>query len=160
MDIEIIDYRPELQPMFEQLNKAWLEEYFRVEVIDEWVLGNPEEAILNGGGRILFAKAGEKIIGTVAVRRLETGEFELTKMAVDKRYQGYGAGKMLCQAAIALVQELGADRIMLYSQTGLKAAIGIYRKLGFVEIPLEHGLYERADIKMEKWLDGSALRAM
>jgi ribosomal protein S18 acetylase RimI-like enzyme len=152
MEIRIIDYTKELQPRFEELNKAWLEEYFTVEPIDEWVLGNPEEAILKGGGRILFAQVGEAVIGTVAVRMLETGEYELTKMAVDKRYQGYGAGKMLCQAAIDAVLELGANRVILYSQTGLKAAIGIYRKLGFVEIPLEVGVYERSDIKMEKSL--------
>jgi ribosomal protein S18 acetylase RimI-like enzyme len=152
MDIRITAYRQELQPAFERLNKAWLEEYFTVEPIDKWVLENPEEAILKGGGRILFAQTGEEIIGTVAVRLLETGEYELTKMAVDKQYQGCGAGKLLCQAAVDEVRRMGAERVILYSQTGLKAAIEIYRKLGFVEIPLETGVYKRSDIKMEKCL--------
>ena len=48
-----------------------------------------------------------------------------------------------------LVSALKAERVVLYSQTALKPAIGIYRKLGFTEIPFEKGVYKRADIKME-----------
>ena len=44
--IDVLDYQPQFQPYFECLNKVWLEEYFQVEPIDEWVLGNPEEAII------------------------------------------------------------------------------------------------------------------
>ncbi len=149
MQLTILPYRPELQVHFERLNKAWLEAYFKVEPIDAYVLGNPEEAILKDGGAILFAAYGDKIVGTVALKYIEPGLYELTKMAVDETYRGLGAGKAICAAAIDKARELGATKVLLYSQTGLQAAIGIYRKLGFVEIPLEKGKYERADIKME-----------
>jgi ribosomal protein S18 acetylase RimI-like enzyme len=148
-DFRIIDYRPELQPYFERLNKAWLEAYFRVEPIDEYVLGQPEEAILREGGRLYFAEYEGKIIGTMALKVAGPGVLELTKMAVDKPYQGLGAGKFLCQAAIEKARELGAHKLLLYSQTSLAPAIGIYRSLGFEEVPLEPGKYARADIKME-----------
>jgi ribosomal protein S18 acetylase RimI-like enzyme len=147
--VTIQDYRPEYQPYFEQLNKAWLEEYFTVEPIDRWVLEHPEEAILKEGGRIYFAGLEGEIIGTVALKRVGPEVFELTKMAVDKAYQGRGAGKLLCRTAIEKAKELGAHRLILYSQTSLAAAIGIYREIGFREIPLEPGKYARADIKME-----------
>ena len=40
--------------------------------------------------------------------------------------------------------------LMLYSNTKLKNAIYIYRKYGFVEIPVEeNGPYKRGNIKME-----------
>ncbi len=149
MSVTIVSYQPEYQVYFERFNTAWLEKYFVVEPIDAYVLGNPEEAILKDGGVILFAAYEGKIIGTVALKYMEPGLYELTKMAVDEQYQGIGAGKILCQAAIDKAKELGADTVILYSQTGLKAAIGIYRKLGFTEIPLEAGIYERADIKMQ-----------
>lgn len=147
--IEIIGYRPEWRHCFEQFNKAWLEEYFSVEPIDRWVLENPEEAILKGGGAILFARQEGRIIGTVALKYSEEGSLELTKMAVDKPYRGLGAGKLLCQAAIRKAAAMGAPKLILYSQTRLPAAIAIYRKMGFREIPLEAGTYERANIKME-----------
>jgi len=149
MSITIEAYRPEWAPYFDKFNKAWLEEYFVVEPIDKWVLENPDEAILKEGGRILFALKNGIVIGTVALKFVENGVYELTKMAVDKPYRGIGAGKLLCQAAIDLAASLHAHKVILYSQTTLVNAIDIYRKLGFIEIPLEKGKYARADIKME-----------
>lgn len=148
MQINILDYQPAYRPCFEQLNKAWLEEYFTVEPIDEYVLTHPEEAILEEGGVILFAALEGNIIGTVALKQVCPGTFELTKMAVDKAFQGIGAGKILCAAAIAKARELDVTELILYSQTGLKAATGIYYKIGFKEIPLEPGKSKHADIKM------------
>jgi ribosomal protein S18 acetylase RimI-like enzyme len=49
---------------------------------------------------------------------------------------------------------MGALSILLYSSTKLIPAIALYRKLGFVEVPLD-GPYKRSDIKMElKLVDG------
>lgn len=150
--MKIISYKSEHQPHFERLNKAWLNKYFRVEPIDEWVLTNPEEAILKDGGTIIFAEYADQIIGTAALKLIQPGTYELTKMAVDEAFQGLGAGKLLCSAAINEAIALKAERVVLYSQTALKPAIGIYRKLGFTEIPFEKGVYKRADIKMELYL--------
>jgi N-acetylglutamate synthase-like GNAT family acetyltransferase len=149
MELQIIDYQPQYQPYFEKFNKAWLEEYFTVEPFDKYVLENPEEAIINNGGEIYFAKAGSKIIGTVGLRFIEDGVFELTKMAVDKTYRGAGAGKFLCQTAIDKAKEMGVKRLVLYSVRQLANAIHIYNKLGFTEIPVQPGTYERSDIMME-----------
>jgi GNAT superfamily N-acetyltransferase len=148
MEIRILPYRPEYRIYFEKLNKAWLEEYFEVEPIDAYVLSNPEEAILKDGGSVLFAALDEKIIGTVALKYVSPGVYELTKMAVDKAFQGIGAGKLLCVAAIEKARSLNASELILYSQSSLKAAVGIYYKLGFNPIPLD-SVYKRADIKMQ-----------
>ena len=149
MAIHIEDYRPEWKLYFERLNKAWLEEYFFVEPVDKWVLENPDEAILSKGGKILFALDDDMVIGTVALRRIEPGTYEMTKMAVDKAQQGKGAGILLCKAAITTATEHGANMLLLYSNSRLTTAIAIYRKLGFLEVEMEQGVYERADIKME-----------
>ena len=148
--MSIIAYQPDFQPYFEKLNKAWIEKYFKVEPLDEWVLTKPDEAILKNGGSILFAREGNQIIGTVALRLLEPGIYELTKMAVDENFRGHGTGKQLVEAAIRKGIELQADKIILYSNTTFnEPAIRLYRKLGFKEIQLEKGTYVRADIKME-----------
>jgi N-acetylglutamate synthase-like GNAT family acetyltransferase len=149
MNLHIVTYKPEYQPYFEQFNKAWLEEYFVVEPIDEYVLTHPEEAILKDGGVILFAASGENIIGTVALKYLSPGVYELTKMAVDKAWHGIGAGKLLCTSAIEKAKELQAAELILFSQSRLKAALSIYAKLGFVNIPVGDVKYKRADVKMK-----------
>ena len=64
--IQIIDYRPEHQPYFESLNRAWIEKYFWLEEIDKYVLQNPEEAIIEQGGAILMATCNGLVAGTVA----------------------------------------------------------------------------------------------
>ena len=143
--LHLCAYRPELQPHFERLNKAWLNKYFTVEPLDEYVLSNPEAAILNDGGKILFATYGDEIIGTVALKKKGDETMELTKMAVDEKYQGMGAGKLLCQSAIAEARLLGVKRLVLFTQKDLDTALAIYRKLGFQEIPLEAGVYQRAN---------------
>jgi len=147
--IQILDYRPEFASCFERFNRAWLERYFRVEDIDARVLGNPEEYIIGPGGCVLFAALDDRIIGTVALKKVDEGIYEMTKMAVDEKYRGLGAGKILCTAALQRAAEMNARKVILYSNTLLANAIGIYRKMGFREIPLEKGLYERADIMME-----------
>lgn len=149
MELTFLDYKPEHQPWFEKLNKSWLEEYFVVEPFDKWVLEQPDEAIIKQGGKIYFAASGSTIVGTVALRFIEDGVYELTKMGVDKAYHGGGAGQFLCRAAIDKARELGAKRLVLWSNRMLENAIHIYRKLGFTEIPVLAGTYGRADIMME-----------
>jgi len=149
MELQIIDYRPEFQPYFETFNKQWLEEYFTVEPLDKWVLEQPEDAIIKNGGKIYFLTSDDKVMGTVALRFIEEGVFELTKMAVDKSFRGGGAGQFLCQAGIDKAREMGVQKLILFSNRVLKNAIHIYHKLGFTEIPVEPGTYGRADIMME-----------
>lgn len=152
--MRIIPYEPGYATYFDRFNRAWLVEYFTVEPIDEYVLENPEEAIIQPGGKILFAAQGDRIIGTVALRPVEPGVYELTKMAVDKSMRGTGAGKLLCAAAIREARLLKARKVILYSQSQLAAAIAIYRKMGFVHLPVDKDVYERANVKMELCLTG------
>lgn len=117
------------------------------------MLEKPGEAILVKGGDIYFAASGDDIIGAVALRVIEEGVFEMTKMAVDRNYRGGGAGKFLCATAIAKAKEKGAKKLILFSNRVLENAIHIYRSAGFTEIPVEPGTYKRADIMMEIALD-------
>lgn len=150
--MQIIPYQPQYAKHFEQLNKEWLQKYFYVEPVDEYVLANPEEAILSHDGRILFAEHEGDIIGTIAVKWLDDRNIELTKMGVTEASRGLGAGKLLFEAAINTAREMGAEKIILYSNRKLETAVSMYFKFGFIEIPLEPGIYERADIKLEMLL--------
>lgn len=150
MKIEIISYKPEYANDFKELNIAWLKKYFWVEPHDEEVLGKPQKYILDPGGNIFFIKDGDKIIGTVALMKMEDGVFELTKMAVTPKYQGQQLGQKLMEHTIQYARDQGWKKLIIYSNRKLENAIYIYKKYGFVEIPIEqNNPYARGDIKMQ-----------
>ena len=71
-------------------------------------------------------------------------------MAVASSLRGQKIGQQLLQHTIHFARQKGLDQLILYSNRKLENAIYLYRKYGFVEVPLEQpNPYERADIKME-----------
>jgi ribosomal protein S18 acetylase RimI-like enzyme len=56
---------------------------------------------------------------------------------------------MLVKAILEKAKEMGAKKVVLYSNSKLEAALNIYRKFGFRELVPECGKYLRCDIKME-----------
>ena len=148
-EIKIIDYTAAMQPWFEKLNRAWIEKYFFIEPQDIIVLGRPQEAFLQDGGAVLMASLNNMVAGTVALKKVHGRTFELAKMGVDEKYQGHGLGKALIGAAIRKAKSLGAEKLVLYSNTVLQPAIHLYRKFGFKEVELEERRLARCNIKME-----------
>lgn len=146
--VEIQEYRSEHQPWFEKLNRTWIEQYFWMEPVDFDVLQHPDEHIISKGGTILMAYCDKQIAGTVALKFVEPGVYEFTKMAVDERFRGKRIGQALAEEAIVKAKSLHAKKIILYSNTVLAPAIALYKKIGFVEVPLD-GPYKRSNIKME-----------
>ena len=156
--MRIVNYKPEYQKHFEQLNRAWVEKYFKIEPMDEALLLHPEETILKKGGAIFFVEHQHQIIGTVALVFVTKGIYEMAKMAVDERFQGLGAGKLLCSTAIEEAKKRSADKLILFTNSQLKTAIGIYRQFGFKDVPLDGQEYSRADTKMELLLTPDTLK--
>ena len=77
----------------------------------------------------------------------------MCKMTVAKNMRGRNIGRMLGEAIIEKASQIGASTIELYSnRRGSELAIEMYRKLGFIEIPLTGAVYARADIKMQMML--------
>lgn len=150
MNIEIFPYDPQYADKFKELNTAWLEKYFWVEPHDEEVLGKPEKYILSPGGNIFFVREHEEIIGTVALMKIDEGVFELTKMAVTPKAQGKKIGQKLMQYTLDFARKQGWKTLIIYSNRKLENAIYIYKKFGFIEIPIEdNNPYARGDIKMK-----------
>lgn len=149
----IIPYETRYKACFYDLNMEWLKQFFEVEPYDEEVLSKPEQYILADGGQIYFAKAGEEIVGTVAILKRDNGVFELTKMGVTEKYKGLKIGQKLMYAAIHEASQLGATRVFLDSNRILEPAITLYHKVGFKEIPVpENSPYKRCNIRMELWV--------
>lgn len=149
--VEIVNYLPEHLSTFKRLNIMWINSHWSLEPHDLEALCSPEETILSKGGCILVALVDGAPMGVVALCRMENSEydFELAKLAVDPESRGTGLGEAICRAAIARAKSLGAKKIFLESNTLLKPAINLYRKLGFTELKEYHPAYERGDIQME-----------
>lgn len=149
--IDIIAFENTYAKHFYNLNIEWLKTFFYVEPFDEEVLSKPDVYIINKGGFIFFAKLDDTIVGTVALMPTKAERvFELTKMAVSPKRRGYKIGQQLMQYCIDFAKSNHFKGLMLYSNTKLENAIYIYKKYGFVEVPLEpNSPYVRSDIKME-----------
>ncbi|RZJ52734.1 MAG: GNAT family N-acetyltransferase [Flavobacterium sp.] len=150
--VEIIPFSSDLKEHIKTLNKAWLQKYFRVEEKDELVLSDPQKYIIDKGGMIFYARYNNEIIGTYSLIKIDNDTFELGKMAVSDKAQGLGIGNKMLVHCLAVAEENNIKKLFLYSNRMLLPAIHLYEKFGFVEVPLEDGIYERADIKMEKIL--------
>lgn len=148
--VVVIPFSIELKEPIKTLNLEWLEKYFKVEPKDQKVLSDPQGEIIDKGGMILYAQYNNKIVGTVSLLKIDNVTFELTKMAVSDGNQGLGIGKKLMKHCLKEAKEKGIQKLILYSNRKLLPAIHLYESFGFVEIPVEEGVYERADIKMEK----------
>ena len=150
-DITIVEFEPKYKQAFVDLNVEWISHYFVMEESDFKALNTPEEYILNKGGHILVALYNNEPLGVCALIPFPDADydFELAKMAVSPKAQGKNMGYLLGIAVLEKAKSLGAKKVYLESNTILKPAIGLYRKLGFVEIPLRPTPYDRCDIQME-----------
>lgn len=151
--IRIIGYTPKYKKAFRSLNEAWIKKYFKMEKADYAALENPKPYILDKGGHILIALSDNKPVGACALISMnDKVSFEMAKMAVAPEMQGKGLGYLLGKSVIEKAKALGAKRLYLESNTILKPAISLYRKLGFKEVEGPPSPYERSNIQMELML--------
>jgi RimJ/RimL family protein N-acetyltransferase len=80
----------------------------------------------------LVAVAGERIIGSLHIETSGHGFGEIG-MAVARDWRGRGVGAALLAAAIDWARDHGLHKLSLSVFAHNAAAIGLYRKVGFVE---------------------------
>lgn len=150
MDTVTIEvYNPKYKEDFIRLNTEWITTYFRLEESDLYTLNHVEEYILDKGGQVFLAIVKNKVIGCCAlIVHPENQTFELAKMAVSPLAQGLGAGRKLGEALIEYAKGKGIKQLFLEGNTRLDSSIILYRKLGFVEVPISNSAYERCNIMM------------
>jgi putative acetyltransferase len=156
---KVITYREPLRADFERLNREWIETWFTVEEADREAFRDPAGKIVAPGGQVFFVVDGGRVLGTCAVIRHRPEVLEIAKMAVAAEARGRGYGDLLMEAAIEFSRRAGAHRVIIVSNTRLAPALQLYRKHGFVEVPLASGQrYARADIQLERDLEAERLR--
>lgn len=149
-EVKIISFEKKYKSEFKKLNIEWLQEYFAVEPADEKILNYPENEIIQKGGEIFLALSNNEVVGTCAMIKIDDDNYELAKMAVTKSAQRKQVGRKLCLTAIGFAVDSKAKRIVLDTNEKLSAAIGLYRKLGFVIVPHNYdNKYKRDLFRME-----------
>jgi ribosomal protein S18 acetylase RimI-like enzyme/DNA-binding MarR family transcriptional regulator len=153
-EVRIVEFDARYAADFARLNYDWISKAYTIEDHDREILDDPEDSIIRKKGQIFFALVGEKVAGTVALLEIDEDSYELGKMAVSGEFRGYNIGLRLMDACLEYSKKAGKKRIVLESNTKQMAAVNLYKKVGFYEIPLDPNThYQRANIRMEKILN-------
>lgn len=149
-NIEIVEFDEQYASFFKEINLEWIEEYFTVEEEDKNSLDNPIENILANGGVILIALYNKVPVGACSLIKSYGKEydFELSKMAIKKEYRGKGIAQTLICETINKAKDLGAKSIYIETNTILKEAISLYKKIGFKQIMNDKIKYKRSNYQL------------
>lgn len=86
-------------------------------------------------GALLFAQVDGETAGCVALRRLDEETGEMKRLYVRPSFRKWGLGKYLVDAAIQAARRAGYVALRLDTLPSMATAQGLYRNLGFTEIP-------------------------
>ena len=95
---------------------------------------------------------GENVIGTAAVRALDSRRCELKSLYLLEAYHGKGYGRMLLETALAYAEQAGFSQMYLDSLSTSTKALALYRKAGFADTEPYH-TGGRADVFMMRPLN-------
>lgn len=147
--LKIIPYEQQYHLAYKKLSLEWLEKFDLFEEADIPMIENPKATILNKGGFIFLAQYEDTIVGTIALKKVKSNNFELLKLGVNTNYQGLGIGKKLVIHCIDFCKTKQAEKIILETNSKLESAIALYKKLGFQEVILTNVNYELSDYNMK-----------
>ena len=84
-------------------------------------------------GALLVAEIEGKVVGCVALKRLDDERCEMKRLFVDPAAHGAGAGGALARAIVERGRALGYSKMMLDTGPRQVEAQKLYRKLGFTD---------------------------
>jgi len=84
---------------------------------------------------VWVAVRADRIVGSVALRRLGPAEVELKRMYLRRELRGQGLGRRLLETALSWSREHGIRAIRLDTTERMEAARRLYEAYGFVRVP-------------------------
>ena len=97
--------------------------------------------LLRDGNFGLVVLCDDVVAGYVGVLAIPPDEWEITNVAVDPDFRRRGMGEALMCALADKAAQAGVTRISLEVRVSNAAAIGLYRKLGFVDCGVRKNFY-------------------
>jgi DNA-binding MarR family transcriptional regulator/GNAT superfamily N-acetyltransferase len=102
--------------------------------------------------RCWIAERDGENVGSVFLVKKSASIAKLRLLLVEPSARGLGIGKRLVEECVAFAREAGYKKIMLWTQSELAAARGIYQRAGFEKIAEEkHQSWSRTDLVAETW---------
>jgi putative acetyltransferase len=94
------------------------------------------EEVADGRGAFLVAYIDDRPVACGAVRLNEPGVAEIKRMYVAPEARGRGVGRLVLDELETVARQLGVERLVLETGPRQPEALALYRRAGFVEIPL------------------------
>ncbi|MCP4719220.1 MAG: GNAT family N-acetyltransferase [Desulfobacteraceae bacterium] len=149
-NIEIVPFEDKHAKAFKKLNLEWLGKYDPLKPMDLEYLNNPQQAIIDRGGKVLMVINNGVVVGTCAIIKKTAHTAEFSKLSVLPSIRKKGIGSLLIIASINLTQKMGFKKVVIVLNKKLDTAIQLYQSLGFKPRPVPEDLiYESTDIYME-----------
>jgi len=133
--VKVLDYKPSLKRYFYELAGRWLLGVLKgaLEEEDKFTLHNPDKAYLETGGFVFFALHHNKVVGCVALKRLDENLFEFAKLYIDPDARNLGIATKLIERCITRCKENEATQLWLQTTMSMPEAHQLYYKLGFTD---------------------------
>lgn len=118
-------------------------------------LHNPSVKYAPPEGELLVALDGEKVLGMVAYHRLSAETCEMKRLYVRPEARVIGLGRRLADEIISRAAAAGYSEMVLDTIEPLRAAISLYKSLGFKECeayyhnPMSDVIYFRKELQGE-----------
>ena len=105
------------------------------EAEDLLVMADPGAYYRQSGGEAFLASVDGAVIGAVAVKGLGASGHEFCKLVVTEAARGDGAGRALVETCLRFSSDQDGPKLYLQSFNALDVALGLYRRMGFVDVP-------------------------
>lgn len=116
------------------------------------MLDFPDEKYYKPEGGFLLAVYNDFPAACVGLRRFDEHSCEMKRMYVNPKYRGLKIAEQLCGKIIALAKEYGYSKMLLDTNKEMNAAVKLYLKYGFKEIPAYCVNVNQHPVYMEKEL--------
>lgn len=146
--MKIIPYSKEYKADFIEMNRHWISTLFDMEPEDLREMEQIEPCIERGGNIFFALDEDSTAMACCMVAPREDGDWEIMKFAAKGMYTGTGAGNACLRACIDYARARGVRKLLIVSNRKCVQALHLYRKNGFVEIPVDREKFpfQRADI--------------